>query len=304
MEKDHKMKILFSRLPIERETPWGGGNVHLYHIHKYLIKMGHKVIQYQHILEPGLGAPNIDLCYVTDPRRADHIYDLAEKHNIPIVQRVGDLGTHGKPEIIDLLKRRQGLVNTFIFPSIWAQRYAMKAGLEVNHGVVIPNVADPIFRGRPLKIVTHHWSDNPMKGEEIYSQLIEDCEDLNVKFTYIGRPCFKISDENLSSNFNYLPPQSKKELHEELQKHDFYLTASKLEAGANHVLEAIECGLPVYYHVEGGSIPEYCIGRGIRYSSYKELKRFLKPKHDIESACEQYYDLFNRVALFEEFSDN
>lgn len=298
------MKILFSRLPMERETPWGGGNVHLYHLRKYLIDKGHKIIHYQHPLDPELKAPDIDLCYITDPRRADHIYDLAERHNIPIAQRVGDLGTHGKPEIMDLLKKRQNLINTFIFPSIWAWRYAAKEGLELKNGTIIPNVADPIFRDRPLKLVTHHWSDNPMKGAEIYSQLIEDCKELNVEFTYIGRPCFKVPDKKLSANFNYIPPQSKEELYVELQKHDFYLTASMLEAGANHVLEAIGCGLPVYYHSDGGSIPEYCVGRGIPYSSYKELKNFLKPKHNIELACKKYYEVFNKVASFKEFSES
>ena len=43
-----------------------------------------------------------------------------------------------------------------------------------------------------------------------------------------------------------------------LPNYDVYLTASREEAGANHVLEAMAAGLPVVYHDEGGSIPEYC----------------------------------------------
>ena len=43
-----------------------------------------------------------------------------------------------------------------------------------------------------------------------------------------------------------------------MPRYDVYLTASREEAGANHVLEAMAAGLPVIYHDAGGSIPEYC----------------------------------------------
>jgi len=31
------------------------------------------------------------------------------------------------------------------------------------------------------------------------------------------------------------------------------------------------CGLPVIYSDEGGSIPEYCDGRGIGYTTYEQM---------------------------------
>ena len=35
------------------------------------------------------------------------------------------------------------------------------------------------------------------------------------------------------------------------------MTASEEEACANNVLEEMACGLPILYHMNGGSIPEY-----------------------------------------------
>ena len=81
------------------------------------------------------------------------------------------------------------------------------------------------------------------------------------------------------------------ELSEELSRHDVYVTASRQEAGANHVLEAMASGLPVLYHAEGGSIVEYCKGKGISYNTFEELSVILKDRRScIEklASCLQY----------------
>lgn len=278
------MKILFSNMPKETESPWGGGNVILYHLHEYLTSNGHEVV---FSVEQG-----IDLCYITDPRTSDNLYDWAEQQGIPIVQRVGDLGTHNKPEILEKIKSRQDLVETFIFPSEWAKGYAKKNGIPTSKSVVVPNVADPTFTRSKLKLVTHHWSDNPRKGAVIYQQLVKDLDELNVEFTYIGRMCFQT---NGGKNFKHIQPLTKHELNRELRNHDFYLTASEEEAGANHVLEAIACNLPIFYTTKGGSIPEYCAGRGIPYSSYHELRSYLETKCSLPTTCETYWQIFDEA---------
>jgi glycosyltransferase involved in cell wall biosynthesis len=56
-----------------------------------------------------------------------------------------------------------------------------------------------------------------------------------------------------------------------LPQHDIYLSASLWEAGANHIVEAMACGLPVIYSRDGGSIPEYCQGRGLSFSSASQM---------------------------------
>jgi glycosyltransferase involved in cell wall biosynthesis len=64
---------------------------------------------------------------------------------------------------------------------------------------------------------------------------------------------------------------NEEELALELPRHDIYLSASQLEAGANHIVEAMACGLPVVYHRDGGSIPEYCGGRGVQFRDFEEM---------------------------------
>ena len=271
-------------MPKETESPWGGGNVILYHLYEYLLKNGHDIV---FTVEQ-----DIDLCYITDPRSSEHIYKWAKQNEVPIVQRVGDLGTHNKPEILEKIKSKQDSVETFIFPSAWAKAYAKKGGISTSKSVVIPNVADPTFTRSKIKLVTHHWSDNPKKGAEVYQQLVRDLDYLNVEFTYIGRMCFQTEG---GKNFKHMQPLTKHELNGELRKHDFYLTASEEEAGANHVLEAIACNLPIFYTTKGGSIPEYCHGRGIPYSSYDELRSFLEPKCNLPATCETYWQVFDEA---------
>jgi glycosyltransferase involved in cell wall biosynthesis len=115
------------------------------------------------------------------------------------------------------------------------------------------------------KLVTHHWSTNPKKGFEFYKKLDKFCKETNkFEFTYIGR-----KPDNCKF-VNSLPPIDVEKLSKELPKHDIYITASIEEAGANHVLEALACALPVVYHKLGGSIEDYCNNYGKAYMTFDE----------------------------------
>ena len=61
---------------------------------------------------------------------------------------------------------------------------------------------------------------------------------------------------------------------------DIYLTASEEEAGANHVLEAMACGLPVVYHNNGGSIPEYCKPCGIGFDNFDQMIKAIQDMNE------------------------
>ena len=65
-------------------------------------------------------------------------------------------------------------------------------------------------------------------------------------------------------------------LSNEIPSHDIYLTASRFEAGANHVLEGMAAGLPVLYRSGGGSIDEYCSKYGLEYDDYDSLIEAVK----------------------------
>ena len=84
-----------------------------------------------------------------------------------------------------------------------------------------------------------------------------------------------------------------------LPRYDIYLTASEEEAGANHVLEGIACGLPVVYRNSGGSIVEYCDSVGEEYADFDEMIWSLTTVRDNYSVykqrCLQYSDTNDMV---------
>ena len=118
----------------------------------------------------------------------------------------------------------------------------------------------------PLKLVTHHWGGNWMKGFDIYTKIDQMLEKKywrnKISFTYIG---------NLPEGFNfknvkYIEPLDGQDLAKELKKHHVYLTASINEPGGNHQNEGALCGLPLLYR-NSGSMPEYCNGFGIMFKN-------------------------------------
>ena len=249
----------FNRMPVL--GPWGGGNKTLTSLVNRLTSMGHTVL--------GELRDDVDVIFCVDPRPTQlgvtyaMIKDFASSRGIPLIQRVGDVGTHGKPDLMKLVHESIYQSDRVIFTSNWARHFVQYA--DPCH--VIPNGAMPEFNrhrrgshlpGQKLRVVTHHWSNNPLKGIALYESLSSSSEVLSgiVEFTYIGR-----SSPNLSKITR--DPMTDTELASELPLHDVYLSGSLFEAGANHIVEAMACGLPVIYCSEGGSIPEYCDGRGL-----------------------------------------
>lgn len=257
----------FNRMPVS--GPWGGGNKTITSLAERLTSMGHTVT--------GELRSNVDVIFCVDPRPSQNalgysaLRSIADQLSIPLIQRVGDVGTHGKPDLTQLVKQSIARSDFVIFTSHWAMSYVGWRG----RCDIIQNGAMPAFyenrRGisrcsSTPSIVTHHWSSNPLKGISLYERLAADIERgaVDAKFTYIGR-----SSDALASRT--MTPRDTDELSVIIPQHEIYLSASVLEAGANHIVEAMACGLPVIYSSEGGSIPEYCDGRGLSYSTYDEM---------------------------------
>jgi len=274
------MKIYFNRRPVD--GPWGGGSKVLTAIVKECTIRGHEVFFEEQIVRNDL-----DIIFCIDPRPSQKVsysdlYSRKNDRNI-LIQRVGDLGTHGKPELFDMVAKTAPVADKIVFPSNWSLNILRSRVNLTNSCRVIENapledffVSKKIqkdFSGK-IRIVSHHWSDNSMKGFEIYDKLDEFCEksDGRYEFTFIGRKPKTFTPKN------YVEPQDVKGLVEILPKHHIYITASKKEAGANHVLEAMALGLPVLYHVEGGSINEYCQDYGISYKNSEGLIKILEEK--------------------------
>jgi hypothetical protein len=275
------MRIYFNRKPVV--GPWGGGTKVLTAIVSESLRRGHEVTY-----DPSQ-VSDLILCF--DPRANQDcdfntLLKMRHRDNSILVQRVGDLGTHGKPELLNLVKQTTNYADHVIFPSNWAKQ---ESRIENRNITVIQNapLKDFTLTSRSsqsidqIKIVSHHWSDNIMKGFETYHVLDRFCQNTkDYKFTFIGRKPAHINIQN------YIPPQDVAGLVNLISDNNLYVTASKKEAGANHVLEAIALGLPVLYHKEGGSINEYCENYGLQYQDDDDLLRLLSDTSNIKKMIE------------------
>jgi glycosyltransferase involved in cell wall biosynthesis len=280
------MRVYFNRKPVT--GPWGGGSKILHATIECFKQAGHDVLFKLN--------DAVDVIFCFDPRQGsevdlvdyDKIYQyvhgscrnksqplhLHDMTNHPfIVQRVGDIGSHGKPDLLDLVMASSVYSDVIIFPSLWAFNSIQNVFVKQNDIItrqrryVIQNAPMAIFHKNKLikknlpeklSFVTHHWSTNHNKGFEFYAMFKKWCEVEGHQFTFIGREPTDIKIDSVG-------PMSESELAIELPKHDVYVTASLNEAGANHVLEAMAVGLPVIYHKDGGSIVEYCATSGVSF---------------------------------------
>jgi hypothetical protein len=270
------VKVYLNRVPVI--GPWGGGN-------KTLSLLYDKLSQDKKInLTLDLKEKDIDIIFCIDPKPGpDGIWYqnfIDYKNNInkdvKIIQRVGDLGTHRGQEITNLVAQTINISDFLIFPSNWARK---AIGFQKTNYAIIQNRPLSIFydsrkiknnvNKNKIKIVTHHWSDNPKKGFELYSAFGKKIKNNpSIEFTYIGR----YNHDYSSDGINIIDPKNSKELAKLLPEFDVYLTASELEAGANHVLEAIAAGLPVIFRSGGGSIDEYCFNFGVEFNNASDLE--------------------------------
>jgi glycosyltransferase involved in cell wall biosynthesis len=286
------MKVYLNRTP--KTGPWGGGIKTVNKLAEAIVSSGHELT---HKLEAG-----IDVIFCIDPRpneRGEWYQHFVNYRNTfpktKIIQRVGDLGTHSKPELTELVRQTLNISDFFIFPSDWAKD---RIGFIGENYKVVYNRPMKVFHqhknrdttlGDKIRLVTHHWSMNPKKGFDIYQKLQEYINNTGAfEFTYIGR-----KPDNVVIS-KHIQPISAVELSKELTNHDIYITASIEEAGANHVLEALAAGLPVVYHKEGGSIVDYCKDYGVEFDSFNNLIS------SINKSIDQYKNLKQSVLSYEE----
>ena len=263
------MKIYINRRP--KLGPWGGGIKTVNKLVNKLIQEGHSVC---YKLEN-----NVDVIFCIDPRPNEYgewYQNFIDYRNVnpgtKIIQRVGDLGTHSKPELTKLVAQTLQISDFMIFPSEWSRDWI---GFKGDNCEVVHNAPMSIFyENRQVnlttsvkpKLVTHHWSMNPKKGFHFYQFLQEHIDRTSeFDFKYIGRLPDEINIKNKTD------PIAASALSIELPKNDIYITASIEEAGANHVVEALGCGLPVVYHEAGGSIDDYCKNYGESFETFENM---------------------------------
>lgn len=283
------MKIFFNRVP--RNEPYGGGNQFLVGIVDRLKTLGHNVVFH---LEK-----DIDVIFMMDPRPGDIGYSLQHiagyKHHFPnvkIVHRVNECDKRkGTNEIDKLLISGMNISDEVIFISQWLEDYFRELGYKKPSKIIYNGCSlshfNPIeskSKNDKLRLVTHHWSDNWMKGFDLYTELdkyIKENPNCGLEFTYIGR----YYKDYTPSSTRILPPTFGEDLGKKLRVHDIYVTASKFEPCGMHHVEGSASGLPVIYHKDGGGINELCKNHGEEFSSFSQ---FLEKVELIQKNLDKY----------------
>lgn len=266
------MKVFFNRHL--RRTPWGGGVHFATGLADYLEHNGHKATtEYE---------DDVDVILMLDPRddegfgRVEHLISykkhLREKgRNVKVVHRINDTDVaRGTNFLVDLnIKANSAIADETVFISSWLKNHYEDRGFSRNSSVITNGCNQKWFYPRstnsiegPVRVVTHHWSDNYNKGFDAYIELDKQLSHRSdIEFTYVGR-YFK---GYAPTNTKIIQPLYGMPLADELRKHDVYLTAARWEACGMHHIEASSCGLPVVYHRDGGGINEVCESHGIQF---------------------------------------
>jgi hypothetical protein len=315
------LKVAIGSKP--HDGPWGGGNRFVMSLSTALTARGHQVVH-------DLGAPDIDIILIVDPRfRVPHVsfgagaalrYVLFRNPNAIVVHRINECDERkGEPFINHKLVRANYIADATVFVGEWLTRLPIWQKHLRAPWWVIQNGGDTKtfnaegfapWRGTgPIRFVTHHWGYHPMKGFDVYAALDQMMSDpqwkAKVDFTYIGQlpSGFKFR------NARYVKPLNGKALADELRSHHAYLTGSQNEPGGNHQVEGALCGLPLLYR-QSGCMPEYCEGFGVPYAGVNDLPAAIDQlradypalvskmsayPNTSERAMKEWIDLFERL---------
>jgi len=272
------MKIYVNRNTVH--GPWGGGNLFVKAAYEFLGPEFEIVNNDPDmILLVGVDAEDGK---ISASQAIQYKISQSSKKDIKLVLRVNENDArkqtnHVDKTLIDLSR----FIDTTIFVSDWIMEYFMSRGWACRNNHVVKNGVDSnVFfpnevnlSNDKIKLVTHHWSNNQLKGFDIYEKLdLWLKEHPEFEFTYIGR------ERGTFKNSNVIPPLFGKQLGDELRKHDVYISASRNDPGPNHIIESISCGLPTYVHKDGGGCVEFA-GNDFVYNDWEGLEKILLKKN-------------------------
>lgn len=300
--------------------PWGGGNQFAHSLASALEGRGDTV-------RFDLADPDLDLILLTDPRwrsasvsfGAGAILRYLAWRNpcAMVIHRINECDERkGTRNMNRMLRWANYVADHTVFIASWLEQLDLWQRSS-PHSIILNGADAGIFRqernvpwdGRqPLKLVTHHWGGNRMKGFDVYAMLDgllaqPEWRD-RVEFTYIGN----LPAGYRFRNATYLPPLQGEALALELSRHHVYITASVSEPAGMHHIEGALSGLPILYR-RSGALPEYCRGFGIEFENddlmpaltamftdYPALKAALPSyAHTSARMCAGYLSLFDRM---------
>lgn len=280
------------------EGPWGGGN-------RFVASLVDALTERGDVVTNSLMDTDIDIILLMDPRwRHPSVtftpgavlrYLMFRNPRALVVHRINECDERKNTRGMNsLLRRANYCADHTVFVGAWMKTLSIWQNAPNSRYSVIRNGADtrifnssgwmPWIGEGPLKLVTHHWGGNWMKGFDIYRRLDEMLAGPSwksrIQFTYVGNLPRGFSFKNAK----YVSPLDGVELANELRNHHAYLTASVNEPGGNHQNEGALCGLPLLYR-RSGCLPEYCDGYGV---SFDEI--------DFEDRLNQLIENYNEYA--------
>ncbi len=303
-----------------KENSWGGGNQFALSLAKEAISKGFQITH-------NLKDRDIDIILLTDPRSYNEgvtfgsleilKYLLFKNKNAIVVHRINECDERKNTKHINqFLKWANYCSDYTVFISSWLKKLdtyqrnkPFKVILNGGDKKIFFPYEDNTWDGiKPLKLVTHHWSPNYMKGFDVYrdiDELLNNDEYRNkIEFTYIGNlpKGFKFK------NTKHIKPINGHSLGLELSKNHIYISGSLNEPAGMHHIEGALCGLPLIYR-NSGALPEYCSEYGIpfensdylpalemmmkNYNKYKsKIKKY--PNNSIKMT-DEYLELFNEL---------
>jgi len=269
-----------------QDGPWGGGNQFARSLEDALKERGDEV-------RSTLEDDDIDVIVLTDPRgRSPQVsfdagtiirYLLLKNSRAIVVHRINECDERkGTKRMNALLKRANYAADYTVFIASWLKNLDVWRR-ETPFSVILNGANPDIYNStgyipwngeQPLKLVTHHWGGNRLKGFDVYEKIDEMLSEPEwkdkIEFTYIGN----IPIDARLEHTKHVPPLSGKELASEIRSHHVYVTGSVNEPAGMHHIEGALAGLPLLYR-KSGALPEYCEGFGIGFKDSIEFEKAL-----------------------------
>lgn len=300
------MKIYINRAPVC--GPWGGGNLWAKAAYVELSKLGHE------LLDPLNFRAAPDVIVLAGLDGADGsisaeqaiMYKMYVNPNVKLVGRINENDARKATTTVDgNLVTLSEYLDATVFVSNWLQDYFVTKGWKCKKNTVVYNGVDAdVFGPRPkldnnkTNIVTHHWSNNHLKGFDIYDELDKFVGDnTDFTFTYIGRENGKFK------NTTVVRPLFGKSLGDELGKYDVYVSASRFDPGPNHCLESLSANIPTYVHNDGGGAVEFA-GSDHTFKNWDELKAILISKSFQNNSAIQLIDWTSSILQYARFIES
>ena len=279
-----------------------------------------------------LQAQNLDIILLVEPRKslkissfnhADIAKYVIRNPQTLVVHRINECDERKNTQgVNELLMHANGVADHTVFISNWLQNIFRKYKTYTSkNATVIRNGADTaVFNSKgyrrwnkaePIKIVTHHWGGNWLKGFDIYQALdrlqSQGLQGQAFQFTYIGN----VPEGFRFEQAHHMPPESGPALAQRIKEHHVYITGSQHEPAGMHHVEACSCGLPIAYR-KSGALPEYCHDFGCGFTSVQDyegalaqlithydtfVKKLEEYPYSADRMCSSYEQLFHELLL-------